>query len=240
MISKRIQHIIDIIPQSNIVADIGTDHGYIPVNLIKNKKAKRVIATDISKLSLQKAKDYTKINKLEDKIDTRLGNGIEILGVDEVDTIIIAGMGGILISQILENSYNDKFVDKKPTLILQPVQQAKEIRYYLYENKFTIKDEYIIEENSKVYHIIIAEKSSKIDENYLKLGEDKDIYMEFGIINIQKKSELLLKVVENKMINIKKLIVYLKEKSVNTGKIDELSKELELIKEIFYEIGGTN
>ncbi|EHL16173.1 hypothetical protein HMPREF9629_01429 [Peptoanaerobacter stomatis] len=238
MISERLQYIIDVVPILDTIADIGTDHGYIPVNLIKKSKAKKIIASDISKQSLQKAKDIIIKNHFENLIDTRLGNGIDILDIDETDGIIIAGMGGILISKILETSYSNKFINKKPVLILQPVQQAKELRYYLYENNFKITDEYVMQENNKIYHIIIAEKHHKTDDKYNKITKNKDIYMEFGLINIEKKSELLSKIVKNNIEKIKLLINELSKKSVEQQHIDLLKDRLKNMEDIYYETWG--
>ena len=114
MISKRLQHIVDIVTYFDTIADIGCDHGYVCIELIKNKKVKKAIASDISYPSLKKTIDYVKENNIEDKIETRVGNGLEILSTDEVDAVIIAGMGGVLISDILKNNYVAKFVEKDP------------------------------------------------------------------------------------------------------------------------------
>lgn len=238
MISKRLQYIIDIMDRFDIVADIGTDHGYIPVNLIKNCKASKVIASDISKKSLQKAKYYVKQNNMQDCIDTRLGNGIDILKTDEADSIVIAGMGGVLISDILKKDYDKKFIKNTPVLILQPVQQVKELRYYLYENNFKIIDEHIIKDLEKIYHIIVAKKHFEKDEHYLNLKHCKDVYMEFGIINLQKKQQLLSDIMKLKIEKIKEILNILNEKSVDENRIEQLSKELEDMEEIFYETWG--
>ena len=108
MKSKRLLEIASLVEENSIVADIGTDHGYIPVYLMEEARAKRVIGSDISKGSLNKIVNYVRMKKLEDKIDTRLGNGLEVLRPFEVDTVIIAGMGGMLIRDILEKNLRKK------------------------------------------------------------------------------------------------------------------------------------
>ena len=90
------------------IADIGCDHGYVCVELIKNNKVKKAIASDISYPSLKKTIDFVKVNKIEDKVETRVGDGLDVLKIDEVDSMIIAGMGGVLISEILKKNYNLK------------------------------------------------------------------------------------------------------------------------------------
>ena len=90
-LSERLKAIANFVPSNSIVADIGTDHGYIPVYLIENKISKKVIGTDISKGSLDKIIEYVKQMGFEDKIDTRLGDGLEVIKPYEIDTVIIAG-----------------------------------------------------------------------------------------------------------------------------------------------------
>ena len=133
-LSERLMTIISLIPQNSIVADIGTDHGYIPAYLIENKISKKVIGTDISKGSLEKIIEYVRGLGYEEKIDSRLGDGLEVVKPYEIDTVIIAGMGGLLIRDILEK---DKDVRESiVNFILQPMVAAKELREYLIENNF--------------------------------------------------------------------------------------------------------
>ena len=83
------------------IADIGCDHGYVCIELIKNNKVKKAIASDISYPSLKKTIDFVKVNNIDDRIETRVGDGLDVLNKDEVDAVIVAGMGGVLISDIL-------------------------------------------------------------------------------------------------------------------------------------------
>lgn len=233
MISKRLQHIVDIVTYFDTIADIGCDHGYVCIELIKNKKVKKAIASDISYPSLKKTIDYVKENNIEDKIETRVGNGLEILSTDEVDAVIIAGMGGVLISDILKNNYDAKFVEKDPLLILQPVQQAKDLRYYLYENKFEIVDEDFILDMGKYYNLIVAKKINKVSSDYLYIKSCKDVYMEYGILNIAKKNILLKKELENKIINSRSLFKELEQKQVKNSSISMLSQKIKEMEEVY-------
>jgi SAM-dependent methyltransferase len=233
MISKRLQHIVDIVTYFDTIADIGCDHGYVCIELIKNKKVKKAIASDISYPSLKKTIDYVKENNIEDKIETRVGNGLEILSTDEVDAVIIAGMGGVLISDILKNNYVAKFVEKDPLLILQPVQQAKDLRYYLYENKFEIVDEDYILDMGKYYNLIVAKKINKVSSDYLYIKSCKDVYMEYGILNIAKKNILLKKELENKIINSRNLFKELEQKQVKNSSLSMLSQKIKEMEEVY-------
>lgn len=222
MISKRLRKILEIIPKSKILADIGTDHGYIPVEAVKNNIAIKAIASDISQGSLSKAINEIRKNELETKIDARLGSGLEVLLVDEADTIVIAGMGGILICDILENEYHTRFRSSHPLLILQPVQFPEKLREYLYKNGFEISAEELIEDEGKIYHIIVSRYRD------LKPQIKEEHVYELGEINIKQNSELLMILINKK---IKKNISILEsmEKAENE---DTSQKKLVLLSQI--------
>lgn len=161
-LSKRLQTIVDFVPEGGVVGDIGTDHGYIPAYLIENKKCEKVIGTDISKGSLEKIIQFVKFLNFEDTIDTRLGNGLEVIEINEIDTVIISGMGGLLIRDILAK--NLEITNSITNFILQPNIAAKELREYLINNKFKIQDEELVFEENKYYEIIHAIKGdSKVN-----------------------------------------------------------------------------
>lgn len=215
MISKRLLSLTKYIEGENI-ADIGTDHGFVPVFLRENTKIKKIIATDISKASLEKSIELAKIKNIKD-IDFRVGDGIKVLEKNEVDTIIIAGMGGILISKILEESSE---IAKKVRLILQPMQASEELRTYLCERGFEIIDEEVIFEDKRYFEIIVAKYDGKIRklkkyENLLPLKaieKNEEEAMNFVKFKIEKN----LQIMENLKGNTKKpLIRYMELKGEN-------------------------
>ena len=230
MISKRLRYIIDITDNFNVIADIGTDHGYVAVGLLQEKKAHKVISSDISSNSLQKAIDYVKSNYL---VDTRVGSGLSVLQADEADAVIIAGMGGVLISKILEDDYDNKFSKKSPTLILQPVQQASNLRYYLYENNFDIIDEHYIDDMGKYYHIIIAKKYTQKSKNYMSLQKNKDVFLEYGILNISKKNQLIKNTLQSQIEKNKTLLKKLKDNNVSDEYIQKIVVYLKQLEEVY-------
>ena len=130
MISKRLKLICDFVEKDSIVADIGTDHGLIPLYLSKNNISKKVIATDISKNSLSKLENILESNSFINCIDIRVSDGLNGLNEFEVDTIIISGMGGILISEILKSSIN--IAKSANRIILSPNNSL----YHLRENTY--------------------------------------------------------------------------------------------------------
>lgn len=158
MISKRLNKISSHI-KGKRMADIGTDHGLVPIFLIENKIVDYAIAGDISKPSLQKAIDLASEKNIE--LDARLGNGLEVLKPEDgIETVVIAGMGGVLIGEILSASE----ISKNVRLILQPMQGTKELRKYLFENGYEIIDEDVVFEDDRYFEIIVAEYDGKIRE----------------------------------------------------------------------------
>lgn len=171
ILSERLKKIADFVPHNSIVGDIGTDHGYLPVYLIENGISKRVIATDVSSNSLKKINQFVDLKGLNRFIDIRLGDGLNVIKPFEVDTVVIAGMGGLLIRDILSN--NKDVTDSITYFILQPNVAAKELREYLYDNNFIIVDEKLVKETNKFYEIIYAKKGKDLLKNsiYLEVGE---------------------------------------------------------------------
>lgn len=188
-LSKRLQAIADFVKEGAVVGDIGTDHGYIPVYLIKNGLAKRAIAADISRGSLDKAEGYIRDLNLEGIIDTRLGNGLEVIEEGELDTVIIAGMGGILISEILEES--KKVVETIDHFIFQPMLGSEKLREYLVENNFKIVDEALIKENGKFYEIIYA--------THGKMEIERKLDYEISPILLERRDKTLKDFLEHKI-----------------------------------------
>ncbi len=150
-LTPRLQKIYDIAQSCTVAADIGTDHAYIPVHLCKSGKCLRAIASDVGKGPLKRAEETAREYGCEN-ISLRLGSGLSTLSENEAEVIIIAGMGGILISNILDAS--QKTAHSAKQLILQPMTAAPELREYLNRSGYTIKKEYLAEEEDKIYTII--------------------------------------------------------------------------------------
>ena len=160
MLAKRLKAIKNLVPAGAVVADIGTDHAYIPISLIGEGIVQRAIACDVSEGSLQKALKNVKAYQMSDKILCRRGDGLDVVCKSEADCIIIAGMGGLLISQIIDKAYN-KLQDE--LLILQPMTAVVELREYLCSHGFWIQDEELVLEEGIYYHIIATQKGRPED-----------------------------------------------------------------------------
>lgn len=155
-LSNRLMEISKFVFKNSIAADIGTDHGLLPVYLIENKISKLVIGTDISEKSLKKTIDYIKDKSFKYNIIPRVGDGLETIKPFEIDTLIISGMGGLLIRDILEK--NKEVRDSIVHFIFQPMIASKELRQYLIKNRFIIVDESLAKEGDKFYEIIYAKR----------------------------------------------------------------------------------
>ena len=172
-LSKRLLKIAELVPKNSRVADIGTDHGYLPIYLIKSGIANSVLACDINQKPLNNAQKNIERSNVQG-IETRLCGGLNGITADEVDAIIIAGIGGEVIAGILENCGWVK--NKKYTLLLNPTTSPEKLREFLYSAGFSTDLETAICENGKCYTIIKATftgKSCTPQEYKLYIGELK-------------------------------------------------------------------
>lgn len=148
-LSKRLYAVAGLVTEGASVADIGTDHGYIPIWLMKQGIAGHVIAMDINRGPLERARMHIRGHRLEGKIETRLSDGLAALRQGEVDTIIAAGMGGGLVIHILQEG--SAVVDRLNACILQPQSEIHRVRKYLNGHGLYIEKEDMVEEDGKFY-----------------------------------------------------------------------------------------
>lgn len=225
-LSKRLQAIADFVPRNSIVADIGTDHGYIPRYLMDKGISKIVIASDISKPSLKKTIEYVESFNYE-RIDPRVGDGLDVIKPFEVDTIILSGMGGLLIKEILDS--NREKTSSINNFILQPNIASKELRQYLLATNFRIIDEDLVKEEDKYYELIYAKKGKDHIEN--------DNYYEVGKKLIENKHPLLKEYIDFKIDKINQIMEQLKDKTSekSISRMEELKKKKKSYEEILKE-----
>lgn len=174
-ISKRLQAVSALVSYP-LVADIGTDHGYVPIYLYKQKKITKAFACDVRKGPLAKASENIALFCAEDYIETRLGSGLSPLEVGEAETAVIAGMGGMLTIRILEDS--PEVVASLKELILAPQSDLPYVRRYLHSIGFLIETELLIQDDGKFYTImrcVLGKESysSEIEYMYGKKVLDK-------------------------------------------------------------------
>ena len=162
-LSLRLTRVGEQIPDQARLADIGSDHAYLPVALMLQNKIQYAVAGEVVKGPFESASRQVKKNGLSDKITVRLADGLAAIHPDDqIDTVVIAGMGGTLIRTILENGKSQQKITGKERLVLQPNVGERTLREWLQENNYMILHEELIEENHKNYEIIVAEEGSKI------------------------------------------------------------------------------
>lgn len=152
-LSQRLQAIANMVPQGSSVADIGTDHGFLPCYLAQNGQAVQVIACDINAQPLALAQKNVADYNVTDIVSTRLGNGLSVIEPGEVDVVTIAGMGGALMLEILDAAPG--VVDRLQRIILQPNVGVEAVRIWAEKNRWHIVQEELIRENDR-FSVIIA------------------------------------------------------------------------------------
>lgn len=176
-LSKRMKAVAGMVTTGGVLADVGTDHGYIPIALVQRQKITGAIAMDINKGPLARAQENIASARLGDYIQTRLSDGVTALGEGEADSILIAGMGGELVIHII--SEGEKVCKAASELILQPQSDIRKVREYLRLHHYKIVDEDMICEDGK-YYPMMRVVHVESDDAWMKMNEQTkaacDIY----------------------------------------------------------------
>jgi tRNA (adenine22-N1)-methyltransferase len=222
-LNPRLLKIAELISPCQSLADIGTDHGYIPIYSILNGTARSAIASDINKGPVARAQKNVRAFGLSDRISLRVGPGLTTVKAGEAETIVIAGMGGILISDILEES--KETVNAARQLILQPMTAAKELREYLCKNSFTIEKEFLTAEDEKIYNIICVSPGgrTKYTTKDMLLGSGLEVTSPELFEEYKKR---ILKKLEIKLEGLLK-----SDLDKNKAAVDEVRQTIELVKD---------
>ncbi|ACD52118.1 SAM-dependent methyltransferase [Clostridium botulinum] len=223
-LSKRLNWILEYVDKCNTVMDVGTDHGYIPIYLVKNKIVEKAIASDINKDPLQKAKINASLDGVIDKIDLRLGGGLSLLKKNEVQGVIIAGMGGNLIRDILEKDINK--VRKLDYLILQPAQNPEVLREYLYNSNYEILNEDLCFDEGQFYELFKVK---------YKMGENTKldpIFYEISPVMLKENNKLIKEYIKSKIEKYNKILSFIKEET-ETAKLrkEEIHTKIKMLED---------
>lgn len=215
-LSKRLQAIADFVPPNSHLLDIGTDHAYIPIYLIQKGIAIDCLATDIRKGPLEKAKKNLDAYHIQN-VKLMQTNGLEGITCDKNSVVIISGMGGYLITDILQKG--------KPfqKLILQPQQDSIVVRKFLHDNGYEIVDETFIKEDGKYYTIIVAELG-----NVTYYEHDYEYI--YGKHIIEKKLPAFKEWLEIKLEKQEKIYSQLPKSAV--ARKEELMQEIQLLRKV--------
>lgn len=215
-INTRLKTIGDLVEANSFCLDVGCDHALLDIYLVKQKKNIKAIASDIATGPVEQAKANIKRERLEDEIEVRIGDGLDTYS-DEVDTVIISGMGGRSIIGICKN--NPKALKKVKTLILSPNNYQEDVKRYLCKSGFYIENEEFVKDKKFIYQIIIFKKGKK---KYSK----KEYF--FGPVFLEKKGPLFREYYLREMKS-REILLTLLPKNYRLKKYTT-KKEIEMIK----------
>ena len=220
----RLNTLAKMVDPGSRVADIGTDHAYLPIELVKNGKIDYAIASDVAEGPLENAKNDIAAAGLTEQIETRLGSGLEtVTHADQIDTVVIAGMGGKLMTDILDRAWSKDAQFK--TLVLEPNIGEAGVRNWLMMHNYKIISEKLIAEAGHTYELI---KASLTEEKHEMT--EKEIF--FGPFIVQEKNPVFYQKWEGKLAYYQRLLVNLnKARKKDEDRINEVDHDIKLIKE---------
>lgn len=222
-LSKRLKAVADYVNKGARLADIGSDHAYLPTYLVQKNEVVFAVAGEVVKGPFEIAKNHVAQANLKENIQVRLANGLAAIeNVDKIDTIVIAGMGGILISEILEAGKGK--LNSVKRLILQANNHEDTLRQWLTEHQFVIKAEQILLEAGKFYEIIVAEPTT--NEHPVLSAND----LLFGPFLSKEKSVIFQQKWQKELNTLNKIIDRLPDEQ--TEKREEVLTEIAKIKEV--------
>lgn len=218
-INDRLKHIGDLVEANSFCLDIGCDHAFLDIYLVKQNKNIKAIASDIAEGPVKQARENIKREGLEDTIEVRLGNGLDTYS-DEVNTVIIAGMGGRNMIGIFKN--NMKVLKKIDTIIVSPNNYQIDVKKFLTKNGFYIDDEELVKEKKFIYQIIKFKRGRK---HYTR----KEFF--FGPVLLKKKGNLFEEYYKREKLSREILISilpknYRYKKFITKREIKMIEKEL--------------
>ena len=215
-INNRLRMIGDLVETNSFCFDVGCDHALLDIYLVKQNRNIKCIGSDIAKGPLEQAKNNIKKEHLEGQIELRLGFGFKTYS-DEIDTIIISGMGGRTIIGICKD--DPKVLKKVNTLIISPNNYQEDVKRYLCRNGFMIENEVFAKDNNFIYQIIVFKKGKK--------KYSKEEYF-FGPIFLEKKDSLFSEYY-NKELKSREIILSLLPKNFHL-KRRQIKNEIKMIK----------
>ncbi len=226
-LSKRLSKVAGFVPKGAGLADIGSDHAYLPANLVKNGLVDHAVAGEVIRGPFLSAKNLVEKLQLTDKVAVRLADGLDaIMAADQISVITICGMGGQLICDILGRGSVGQRLTGKERLILQPNVGESKVRQWLMENFYKIHAEAILEEDHKIYEIIVAEKAAD-PINY----SPKELL--FGPCLLTEKNSVFIKKWQQEIHQREKILKKLAEAATSqAGKIARITEEIDEIEEM--------
>lgn len=233
-LSLRLEALLAVIDPHSVLADIGTDHAFLPIELIRRGVCRKVIACDVGAGPLQRAADHVKEAGLCDQIETRLADGLLGLCPGEADAVVIAGMGGALMASILEKAEGMGILEHLDQLVLQPQSEFEKVREAMQHLGFTAVKERMVEDRGKFYWIISAVRNA---DTVLAVSSSqaKPWAARYGTLLPGSKDPVFLSYMERQIRKTEMLLRELegKEGEAASSRRNELMKTLQDLNEIF-------
>lgn len=228
-LSKRLEAVASFIPKGSVLADIGSDHAYLPCYAYLQGMIEKGVAGEVVEGPFQSAVQQVRKTELDHAIEVRKGDGLEVISPNEVTCITIAGMGGTLIQSILEKG-KDKLAGVQ-TLILQPNIGAKKIRKWLLDNGWELVAEQILLDDGRIYEILVANRGES-EKPYL---HNKDASLLVGPFLVKEKNDVFIQKWTHELAHWKKIVAQLEvaaKTEANETKMKELREKIRLVEEV--------
>lgn len=234
-LSNRLQAVANLVTPGSVLADVGTDHGYIPIYLTEQGICPRVIAMDINPGPLDRAREHLQQQQKMLPVELMLSDGLNALQPGIADSIIIAGMGGGLVIKILQE--NRTIVEKLQECILQPQSELYKVRAFLLQEGFSIVQEDIILEDGKYYPMMKAVPDVKNPEKHQEWSQIELLY---GRYLLREKNPVLKQYLERELLLKNDILKGLKNRSGEAvhKRRCELEEDLDWVKHalVCYEV----
>lgn len=224
-LSKRLHKASENAVPGRPILDIGSDHAYLPIYLVQQGTVPSAIAGEVAAGPLKNAQNKIKSVGLEQEISVRLGDGLAVLEEqDELGTLFICGMGGLLIRDILKDGLANPHFPKDARIVLQPNNSETTLREFLVRENYEIIVEAIVEDKHKLYEIIVAEPV----EQAMSYTEEE---LFFGPHLMKERSTIFIKKWQRELANYKQILVQLKD-SDNTERLSEVKENIQKIEKV--------
>ena len=230
-LSMRLRMNASLVTPGNRLADVGTDHGYIPIALVEEGVIPSALAMDVNEGPLMRAEEHIRLSGLVPYIETRLSDGLEKLGCGEADSVLVAGMGGPLIIRIL--SEGKRQLAGVRELIVQPQSEIGLVRHFLEESGWNIDAEDMVREDGKYYTAIHAVPGD--------MAWGQEVFYRYGKLLLENRHPVLRKYLEGRRETCGKILENLRAQGRDlqkvSGRIREMEEELDIVREglAYYE-----
>lgn len=233
-LSKRLYQVASAVTSGNRMVDIGTDHGYVPIYLLEKGISPFAIAMDVNKGPLERAKEHITEKGLSLKIATRLSDGLEKVEPEEVDSIVMAGMGGDLICRIMR--CRPQFMAAGKEFILQPQSEWAKVRHFLEENDYNIIEERFLQEDGKYYVILKCQPGADPQIYEPVAGLDPEFLYEYGPLLVRQQPAVWMEYLSKQLRKKKSIVRNIKNLQKTSEAAEQTAKRLGVLESEIVEL----